>query len=154
MKVRITDKGYAGYTGHFGSIYFEDGVSEEISSAEAERLGCFLAIETMDGKNPSATQRMLDVHNHNAQELVKESKGESVEPQAKSEHAAAAATGQEQQALAQTPVPELDFTREQQEALADKEGMPGLRAFAQQFGVKGRSIPDVIEDLLALQGKA
>lgn len=143
MKVRITDKGYAGYTGHFGTIYFENGVSEEISSAEAERLGCFLAIETMDGKNPSATQRLLDVQNHNAEELVKESRGEHVAPQAKTE--------KPKEVLAETKVPDLDFTREQLEALADREGMGGLRAFAQQFGVKGRSIPEVINDLLALK---
>lgn len=148
MKVRITDKGYAGYTGHFGTVYFENGVSEEISSAEAERLGCFLAIETEEGKNPSATQRLLDMQNHNAQELVKEAKGEHVEPQAKVQGGQA---DSQSESLSQTQVPELDFTREQLEALADREGMTGLRAFAQQFGVKGRSIPDVIDDLLAIQ---
>lgn len=154
MQIRLTDPGFAGYNGYFGNIMFTDGVSEHISSVEAERLGCIVACETLDGENPSATQRMVDVRNKDLDELrgtahevsnlfaqAAEQSGDQVTEQVQSVNSSAAKPG-------------FDFTREDLEALADAEGIAGLRNIGSQHGVKGRSIAEIIEELLALKEAA
>lgn len=148
MQVKITDPGFAGFTGHFGTVYFENGISEHISSAEAERLGCIVKCETLEGVNPSATQKMVDIHAKNLDELLAAGKGN-----------VGADTSKEQKpeakpSVAKTPVAgqlTYDFTQEQLEELADKEGIAGLRNIGSQYGVKGRSIAEIIEELMGLK---
>lgn len=41
------------------------------------------------------------------------------------------------------------YSREDLEAIADTKGIAGLRAIADEFGVKGRSVSDLIEAILA-----
>lgn len=40
------------------------------------------------------------------------------------------------------------YSRQQLEAVADKEGMRGLREIGDKFGAKGKSIPELIEKIL------
>lgn len=47
--------------------------------------------------------------------------------------------------------PSLDFTREELEELADKSGITGLRNIGSQHGVKGRSVVEIINELMALK---
>jgi len=158
MQIRLTDPGFAGYNGYFGNIMFTDGVSEHISSVEAERLGCIVACETLDGENPSATQRMVDVRNKDLDEL----RGTAHEVSNLSAQAAERfgdqvgdqVTEQVQSVNSSAAKPGFDFTREDLEALADAEGIAGLRNIGSQHGVKGRSIAEIIEELLALKEAA
>ncbi|SUE95791.1 Uncharacterised protein [Ectopseudomonas mendocina] len=163
MQVKITDPGFAGFTGHFGTVWFEDGVSEHISSAEAERLGCIVKCETLEGHNPSATQRMVDIQNQNLDELLAQGKGvvgadRTVEQSP--EQIAGGQVEQVNQPVAKTEVTAVNpgskptFTREQLEELADKEGIAGLRNIGSQYGVKGRSIVEIIDELVALAGES
>lgn len=159
MQVKITDPGFAGFTGHFGTVWFNDGVSEHISGAEAERLGCIVKCETLAGVNPSATQRMVDIQNKNLDELMAEGKGivgadrgQVQSPQ--SNQTVSGATAAEAQKTPAGIKPSLNFTREQLEALADSEGIVGLRNIGTQHGVKGRSIAEIINELMQIQATA
>lgn len=166
MQVKITDPGFAGFTGHFGTVWFEDGVSEQISSAEAERLGCIVKCETLEGHNPSATQRMVDIQQKNLDELLAQGKGVVAADRAveqKPEQVEQPAGGQAEQVnqsvaktegAAVTAGGKPTFTREQLEELADKEGIAGLRNIGSQYGVKGRSIVEIIDELVALAGES
>lgn len=164
MQVKITDPGFAGFTGHFGSVYFEDGVSEHISNAEAERLGCIVKCETLDGVNPSATQRMVDIQSKNLDELLAMGKGVDGADRNKAQNgeikSSVAKPGEEPPAAqtgTATPAgvkPSLDFTREDLEALADKDGIAGLRNIGSQHGVKGRSITEIINELMVIKQTA
>lgn len=153
MQVRILDPGFAGFTGFFGTIKFENGVSEHISGAEAERLGCIVAIEDMEGHNPSATQRMVDTHKHNLDELLARGQGVSGASAVdqKPVNVAAVATKGQPSAVAGL---NYAFSREDLEDLADKEGIAGLRAFAGSYAIKGRAIAEIIDELLALKAAA
>ena len=146
MKVKIVDPGFAGMTGMMGSVYFENGVSEEISTAEAERLGCIFAIETLEGLNPSSTQRLIDTNNFSYDEIV------AVKSAPPAEQVEEKTEQVEEKPKAPVGVPaDLSFSREDLEALADKEGIAGLRNIGSQFGIKCRSISEIIDELLALQ---
>lgn len=154
MQIRLTDPGFAGYNGYFGNIKFEDGVSEQISSVEAERLGCIVACETLEGENPSATQRMVDVRNKDLEEFAGTAHEVSNLSAQAAEQFGDQVGDQVQFVNSSAAKPSFDFTREDLEALADAEGIAGLRNIGSQHGVKGRSIAEIIEELLALKEAA
>lgn len=128
MKLRITEHGWAGFTGHLGSIEFIDGVSvEDVSRADASYLAAIVAIEDADtGKNPSDAQAIIDAGTISA---PMEKALESPAPQE----------------------PKLDYTKESLEAIADASGIKGIREVADTFGLKGNSIVDLIDKILSTQ---
>lgn len=161
MKIRILTPGFEHFTGLFGTVDFEDGVSvDEVSKAEASRLGTILSIEDADtGVNPSVTQLMVDLHNKNTEELglrpvelLKVFPGEVADNQP-------AVINQEGESTSKVGLEakevrselSYDFTAEDLAALADKEGIAGLRAFADQYKVNDKSIGGLIKKLLDLK---
>lgn len=161
MKIRLLDPGFAGYTGLFGVVEFIDGVSVEISAAEAERFGTILPVEVVggefEGQNPSTTQKMVDLAKKNTEELgLREqalTQGQAPAPVVPPEPQAPVqteSTGEE------TKVPtelSYDYTAEQLAELADKQGIAGLRAFTDAYGVNGKSIAGIIAAMLTLKAE-
>src|SRR5690554_6139725 len=67
--VKLVAPGWDSYNGVIEGIQFKDGQSvEPLSQAAAERLGCFMRIETLDGKQVSLTQRMVDNYRKNLED--------------------------------------------------------------------------------------
>jgi hypothetical protein len=131
MKIKIVGAGWQGFTGYFGMTEFVDGVSaHEVSDIEAKRIAAVVQVETLEGTDPSAAQQIIDSR---AQPLI----------------------------LATTPVveapvqdkPVMDHTAEELAAIADKGGIKALREAAEPFGVKGKSITEIIAALMALKPK-
>jgi hypothetical protein len=62
MRIKIVEPGWAGFTGDFGMIAFVDGVSvEDLGRGDASNVAALIAIVDVEtGKNPSASQRILD----------------------------------------------------------------------------------------------
>lgn len=129
MKIKIVGAGWAGFTGHFGTIEFKDGVSlEDVSPLEAQRLGAVVQVETLDGFNPSVAQRIID------------SRAEPMD---------VASTPRTEEA-----VPEkmpMNYSAKELEEIADKGGIKALREIADQFGVRGRGISELVRELGALR---
>jgi hypothetical protein len=127
MRIKIVQPGWETYSDLLGFTLFKDGVSvEEVSPAEAARLASIVAIETLDGKNPSPAQMILDTW---------------------SGPMAVATTATADTAPAQPPA--KAWTQDELAALADKSGIKGLREIGDPLGVKGTSIPDLIGKILA-----
>jgi len=126
MKIKIIQAGYAGFSGYFGSTLFADGVSvEDVGLLEARRLGSVVAVEMEDGTDPSAAQAMLDAYKTPF---------------------ALATTKQEEP----TPLVLLDHTPESLAAVADAEGIKGLRDIGTPLGIKGTSIAELIGKIMAV----
>jgi len=153
MKVRITDPGFAGLTGQFGSHTFVDGVSEEMSQADAEHLACILSIETLEGLNPSTSQKMVDRHNQDLAELGRLAVQGADQDQEQRPAKAEKQKKPRQEKPTAAPAAGLDYsyTREDLEKLADAQGIAGVRSFAEPYAVAGRSIPDLIDGLVQLK---
>lgn len=159
MKVRIIDSGFANFTGMFGSVEFVGGVSDDISKAEAERLGAILRIECADtGVNPSSTQRMVDVHNQNVSEILrreapmlaaKEAEA-AAEAAAEAEKVAKVANAIVKSQAVVTVCLDYSYTEDDLDAIVKREGIAGLRGFSEKYGVNGRSIASMIKELMIL----
>jgi len=134
MKIKLVGTGWTGFTGYFGVTEFVDGVSaHEVSGPEARRIAAVVQVETLDGHNPSAAQQIIDSR---AEPLIL-----ATSPKVDAEAPAAPAT------LAMT------YTVAELEGIADKGGIKALRDLAEPFGVKGRSIAEIIAELTALKAK-
>lgn len=126
MKIQLIEPGYESFNGHFGVIEFADGVSvNEVSPLEAERLGSLVRVQTLDGKDPSAAQKILDTYS-NPMELATTPVGE---PEA--------------------VVASVSYTAEQLAVVADEGGIKAIRAIAEPLGMKGTSIAELIGKILA-----
>lgn len=156
MKLRILDAGFANMTGLLGTVEFVDGVSvEEVSSAEAARLGTILSIEVVGtGANPSTTQLMVDTHNKNLDELGLTQPGLlEPQPEAPVKELAPESPSVGASDPTATPVLSWSFTEEELDALVKKEGIAGLRAFSEQYGINGQSIAKIVKALLVAQAE-
>lgn len=148
MKIRLLGTGYDKFTGEFGTVWFEDGVSvTDVSDIQARRFAALLSIECVDdGKDPgdgAKFQRLLDVgavtvnYETKAQRLARE----------KAENG-----GQEKEVKKQeAKEPVVVYTREQLEQLADSKGIKGLREVGDKVGVRGSDIKKLINAILAAQ---
>lgn len=147
MKIRILDPGFANFTGLFGSVDFVDGLSEEVSGAEAARLASFLHVETEEGKNPSITQHMVDTRNQNLADL-----GQAPEPVVPAPvEVTKPVSGEKSEVVVDKSKLSYDFTEEQIDELVKTQGIAGLRAFSDQYGVNGRSIANIVKELFDLK---
>jgi len=131
-QIRITQPGMENLTGFLGDVEFKDGFSVGVvSRRQAHRLRGTMKIETLDGKDPGllaeiANKRQgLDapVAFDEPEEVVVESKSDL----------------------------EYDYTRESLMSLADKNGLTGLRVFAEPFGAKSNSILGLVDKLMELK---
>ena len=138
MKIRIDSQGYENFTGFMGVVQFNDGVSEEISAAEAKRLGALVSvIDVETGKGVGPQYDYDAVYNVPAPVEVALTQSDAV--------AEAGDPDVEEVAPAK-------FTQEDLEQIADAKGINGLREVADAFGVKATSIAKLIEGILAAQG--
>ena len=131
MKIKITQAGWAGYTGFLGQVEFADGISiDEVSRADASQLASIVSVEdAATGRNPSDAQRILDNADVAAVVEQRQSQGEQA-----------------------TVVSAAKRTKAELEALADTGGIKAVREVADPLGLKGNSIAELIEKILQTQG--
>lgn len=132
MKLKLVQPGYENMTGYLGMTLFQDGLSvNDVPLREARNLGMAIKVEFEDGTDPNPAQNLLDSMHIEA--------GTVEAPLAGSEN--------------ESPKASVTYTQESLEAIADKEGIKGVRAVAEQFGVKGTSIAELIREILEAQAK-
>lgn len=163
MKVKILDKGFKDFTGAFGTVSFVDGVSEEISNAEATQLGNILAVENVEtGENPSVTQQMADRRDKNMAEISGRQSQAQAEPTGTPKQVFGVPNDAGDKLLPLADKTQMrnivqnglsyDYTEADLDALVQKEGIAGLRAFAEPYGVNGRSIAGMVKELMEQKG--
>jgi hypothetical protein len=133
MRYKIVEPGWEGFSDRLGYIEFKDGVSvDDISRAEAERLSGVVRLETFEDEPKS----------HSAAELQRELEaGNSTI--ALEIHPAAPKT---------SPISGgKTYTADELAAVADSDGIRGIRSIAAAFDLKGTSIAELIVQVLAAQ---
>jgi hypothetical protein len=137
--LKITEPGWATYQGFLAGVEFKDGVSvEPISPTLAARIAGTMRCEMTDtGANPSHTQVLVDALNA-AAPVVAPMDRQTEQPVIQPE--------------IQVQVPEAPkHTKESLEAVADAEGIKGLREIAEPLGVKAQSIAELIAKIIEAQ---
>lgn len=134
MKLKLTEPGWENFTGLFGAVNFENGVSvDDVSAAEARHLAACVRLENAeDGSNPSVAQEIID------------NQGKTLEQAIPAYVEAAPAEAAPEQG--QT------YTADELMAVADKSGIKGLRVIGDAIGVKGASIAELIGRILEVAG--
>lgn len=157
--VRLTGKN-EGMTGTMGMFEFKDGVSvRKLNRNEAEMLpGIGLhcvaidnngedVFEVIPGKIPMPDSALEEVRksfiasrrvNQETEPFIRHEPEQKKEPDHKPE--------QKADNIA------TKYTREQLEKVADESGLRGLREIGDAVGVKGKSIPELIDRILKNQG--
>jgi hypothetical protein len=141
-RIRIIESGWEGFTGDFGVTAFVAGVSVDLVPwIEQQRLGGLLRIESAESDEIEA----------------------QLGPSAELVRGRALAADDERVAAVNTGVAGVNgemrlaierFTREDLEDIADRKGINGLRDVAKAWGVKGRSIAELIHEILEAQEAA
>lgn len=139
-RLRVIESGWDGYSGYVGTVLFERGVSVDlVSFREQQILGGILRVESMD-EGEEGTQLGP------AAELVR-----SRDIDADHERVAATAQGVPVGEHGEVRLAVERYTREELEEIADRRGISGLRDIAAPYGVKGRSITELINEILQAQ---
>lgn len=148
MKIRLVQPGFESFTGSMGALAFESGLSTtDVQERDFLRLSSVMKCEREDGSSASPADALLAIANVGAPtpEAAREAELES-------NAAALAAFTQPEADKPQTAAPTMPaaaiYTEEQLGALADKEGIKGLRKIAEPLGIKGNSIKDLITGII------
>lgn len=166
MKVRIVSNGWETFTGSLGfQAVFKDGVSvDDLNPRQIARIGSSLAIvdvETGEQVGPSVVAQKLS----SAMAPVIEAlpMQEEVEQEQRDERARLLAEAEERkeaekaalaeaQAKAQEDADEITiYSRIELEAIGANNGINALREIAAPLGVKGRSISELVKEILQAQ---
>lgn len=160
MKLKITQPGWENYTGQLGMAFFQDGVSvADVPKLVARRLAGVVGCVWEDGTNPSVTQDELtrdvpapDV-NTTIPAPVTEAAPELIVPSvviaAVETQPAEFVQPVDPSALSVPSASAPVYTKEELEAIADKEGIAGLRALADPLDIKSNSISALIAAMVS-----
>ena len=162
MKIKIIQKGYELFTGPFGSVEFANGVSiDHVSRREAERLGSILPIVEINDEGEengpiSIGQTDLDNRDKKAEvkaplETQETTEGDDDAAETKGEAEDSESDGPEQGVENESAERAKIYTEAELEAIADKDGMSGLREIGNKIDAKGNSIDKLIIKILQKQ---
>lgn len=143
MKVKITQSGWAGYTGFLGTTEFADGVSvNELSPHEADRLGALVTVEKIEGGQVGISQTWLEHY------------GDSAPVGATLDRGGEGHVVNEPAPVVPRPLATESrlYSRADLETVAEGKGIQGLREIAGPMGIKATSITTMIDKILQAQG--
>lgn len=132
MKLRITQKGFENYTGQMGMVNFISGLStENVEGVHAARIAGGMECRWEDGSAANPAELLIASYNSPVPTLV------ITAPVAEA---------------ATNVVKTKTFTEAELSEIADKQGVAGLRDIAKDYGVKGKSIRELIDGILRSSG--
>jgi hypothetical protein len=147
--LKIVSKGWAGYSGNLGSLIFKDGVSTEpVSQLIGDRLAAVAQMIWVDADGNEIGPTGV------AHRLATESKGRAPVTAALARQSDTEKSREQAfDAVRSEQAPTRFYTREELEEVGDKHGMKGLRAIADKWGVKERSMTALMNELLKVQAE-
>lgn len=156
MKVRLTQSGFETYTGQMGVMFFEDGLSTtDVSLNDAIRLSAVMSASWENGESVSIAQRLIDEADTGAPIMrqIGDEAGDVTSEASESdeslvEEVASEDGSTEEEASPATKASENAYTAEELAAIADKDGINGLREIAEPHGIKNNSIRGLIEAIV------
>jgi hypothetical protein len=147
MKLKVATDRMKGYTGVLGPVRFTDGVSDEYLPRHIrDRMAAampFLEVDQNGNEQPAGAQ------NRSLREAGVQLSVGPLKRQSEADKSAEVATN----AILVAKVPVV-MTKEELEAVAEKDGIKGLREIGKKWAVKHRNISVLIDMILDAQDKA
>lgn len=141
-KIRIVEPGWETFTGDMGGATFVNGESTEpLPQLQVDRIGASIRIELEDGRQGGIQERLVSQKGVEAPELV------GLERATEADLA-----GSPEPVAPEVPAP-VFHTEAELEGIAEEKGIAGLRLIGTPLGVKGRSIPELIREILDVEKK-
>ena len=153
MKLRITQKGFENYSGQMGMILFKDGLSVyDVSERDANRLSALFNVTWETGEYVKITKVEVEPSAPVGRETyLAPSDGK---PEVVAGNDGSVVYVESTIADSDAPVKVTKrYSIEELEAIADKEGIVGVRKVAAPLGIRGTSINGLIEQILSVAGK-
>ena len=150
-KVKITAAGWSSFTGDFCNMQFKDGVSvDALPRLIIDRVAAIIQCELIDDAGAEVgqagpTARLVGLTDVTVPILEPLRVMTEAEAEAERQQGIAAALS--------APSNVALYTQDQLEIIAGKEGIGGLRAISDKWRVKGRSINQVIFEILRAQSE-
>lgn len=147
--IKIVQPGWEGFTGEFGMVEFKDGVStDRVSPRQFNVLAASIGVVEVDEAGEDLGAPGIQDNMKGAAIVPAPVLGEL--PRATDEDKAAETKADAKAAGSKTVEPHevVYHTQEQLEAIAEKSGVKGLRLVADPLGVKGRSINELVKEIL------
>ena len=138
-RLRLNEGGFRNYTGHIGLVEFVDGVSVSLVGwRETALVGSLMAVEDADipGYQVGPAADAL-----RSEDMSSDTDAAYLETVDRGLHV-----------NAEGSPTDARYTREELEAIADKEGLAGVRELARRWGRTGRSVRDCLDAILDAQG--
>lgn len=150
MKIKFIAPDLAAFTGMYGAIEFKDGVSlTHVADHEVRLYGAITSIEVIgDDFTP---EKSYDEVKHLA--AVSTTLPTLAEIRNRAALAVAAIMAPPAGQMPETAAPSVIYTKEQLEAIADKQGIAGVRGISDALNVRGTSISKLIAGILAAQAQ-
>ncbi len=163
MKVRIVEPVLSGYTGLLYQVSFTDGVSDrELTEQEVSIIGAAMRVQSLEGSQVGAGVDQLNASKMTIDKANKLNKDDAISAADRHSKESISKVAETAVKLRDALVEMADakpsklYTMEELEAIADASGehggISGLRAIASKLGVKGRSINELIREILVAQG--
>ncbi|TDW20410.1 hypothetical protein EV128_12540 [Rhizobium azibense] len=149
--LKIVSTGWQGYNGQLNIITFKDGVSTEpVPPRIADRIAASVRVVQCDadGNEGDAPVNVGVQHRLISETASRAAIAGTLATQTEAEKSMEAKLDAARVLTA--PVETL-FTRADLEKIVDEKGIKGLRDIGDKWLVKGRSIPEIIEKILAAQ---
>ena len=147
-KIRITQSGWEGFTGQLGYVEFKDGTSvSPVPQVFADRISALIECQVVAADGEQSLQAGIAARLVGGETIPAEVE-EALERQTDQDRT------REEALIKITTSKEAEqelYTKEQLEALVDKEGLAGLRKVGDIWQVRDRSIPKLIEKILVAQ---
>lgn len=142
--IRLTEPGWEHYSGPFADIEFKDGLAtKEWPESFTDRIASALRCEDDETGEPlGVTHRMIS---QRAIEMA------VAAPLAGASAAEVVKVNEANREPKKDDAPKfalMDLTGEELDAIASKDGIGGLRKIADPFGIKGRSIQDLLDAIV------
>lgn len=146
MKLKLTQAGFETYTGQMGVVMFEDGLSVgDVLPIDAIRISAAIGAQWEDGSAANVGEMYLNnmhspahVGGNDINEMSMPVEGASDKSES---------TPEGTQIVLEATV----YTEDALAAVADKEGIAGLRTIADGLSVKGTSIVGLIAGIMKAQ---
>lgn len=156
MKLKLIGKQFVNFTGQFGGIDWENGVSvNDVNPIEANRIASIVGAKFLDGSDASECDKIISMKNMESpyRQTSRPLTVEEIKNFEKEKNKRPLDVEKENKSQPKKQTLKI-YTREELEKIADEKGLNGLREVAVPYGVTANKVSSLIFKILDRQDRA